>query len=855
MRELHTLQGIRVSTERAVASGGARVGRAGLVVAGVFVWGCSSPGGERLGSTDTPLTGPSVDSGTIFADASTGDGGTPGAPSGFWNFDDCSAKSTVLADSSGNGANATHRSGRSCVAGVSGSAVSFKSAKDVVTIPDDPQFALSDRIAVAAWIKPTTVSGTHPIVVKESGSRAPFALTVHSGSVVFSVQLASGRTVTSSAPITANTWSHVGAFYDGQFVFLFLDGQQVGQVDSPGTLRDVARTAILVGESPSDQYFEGAIDNVWISTNPVSAGDIEALSCVPSPATIAVTQSPTGPVTAGTTVSYSVAVTDHDLGFCPAQSYFFALASVNSGGGVGPIGGDDAGGPVGEDAGVGPPPPPVGPASIPVTSSGDAGAPPAADAGSGVTEAPIGLQVSEGTPFSTPISPGQTFTFTATATATVDTDPGDYSLPFEIFSNTGTAIAGALDFDLAAPSGCFVTTGRELMVIDPSVVDDPVRTAFTAPATNPDTGVWTFARLMRDMAPTPAQAPAFVLGLFQSWLSDQTVNGFTVQARPAMQQLVLDSWPRASDGSLDLNQAPLRLLAIVNRIDTRDLAAGNAGEARFVFGVLDGFGNPQQFTLIVEYGLPAATEADVLGWANAWHALAANPFPSEAYNAALEALTLKFSGRGVAPNKPNGSALDQLRTNEIALSFQWELREFGISPTTGLLQEQTVALTPDLSFNGTQALADFVNQNEATILAATDVVPIQFEGAPFIGGSVFNDLVSWTAPGIANNEARFDLSSNTCNGCHGPDTATTFLHINPRFPGQAAALSGFLTGTTAFDAVTGAPRPLNDLARRNADLASLVCPAATASSAVKAQVHALGGVGQPTIAKGIRRTH
>src|SRR3712207_7850414 len=43
----------------------------------------------------------------------------------------------------------------------------------------------------------------------------------------------------------------------------------------------------------------------------------------------------------------------------------------------------------------------------------------------------------------------------------------------------------------------------------------------------------------------------------------------------------------------------------------------------------------------------AQTEADLLKWAQDWHALGALPFPSEEYNAALEQLTERFAGRGV----------------------------------------------------------------------------------------------------------------------------------------------------------------------------------------------------------------
>ena len=50
-----------------------------------------------------------------------------------------------------------------------------------------------------------------------------------------------------------------------------------------------------------------------------------------------------------------------------------------------------------------------------------------------------------------------------------------------------------------------------------------------------------------------------------------------------MQFRILDNWPRTPDGKLDLAQPPLRLQAIVNRFDLRNLAAGDAGEGRFVF--------------------------------------------------------------------------------------------------------------------------------------------------------------------------------------------------------------------------------------------------------------------------------
>jgi hypothetical protein len=318
------------------------------------------------------------------------------------------------------------------------------------------------------------------------------------------------------------------------------------------------------------------------------------------------------------------------------------------------------------------------------------------------------------------------------------------------------------------------------------------------------------------------------LQLFKHWLTDQSVNGFTVSARPAVQQRLLDIWPKTASGELDLDQSPLTLQAIVNRIDTRNLAEGSAGEGRFVFGV-NGDINFQQFTVIVEYNLVAKTQQDVTDWANRWHALSSHPFPSEEYNAALEAVTRRFTDHNMSPGSINGSALVELRTNEIALSpdGRWELRAFVLSPSG--FDETTVKETPDLGFNGSATLANFVNQNADAIIAEVPganahTVPNQFAGAPFMAGSIFNDQIEWNAPGISNPEARFHASMNTCNGCHGPETGTfNFLMVTPRFPGSEAQLSPFLTGTTAFDNFTGQSRTLNDLQRRKADLTALVC--------------------------------
>jgi hypothetical protein len=362
---------------------------------------------------------------------------------------------------------------------------------------------------------------------------------------------------------------------------------------------------------------------------------------------------------------------------------------------------------------------------------------------------------------------------------------------------------------------CTIKPRRELEIRDVSVVDDPVR---TGPG-----GAWTFGKLMEKMAPTPEDAPAMVEGMLTSFLTQQTVNGFTLPARPGIQQ-VLDSM-RGPDGKLDLSRQAFRLLAIANRIDLNDASTGTAGEGRFVFGFAP-FGSTLSATLIIEYGIPAGSQAEIVDLAKAWHALRALPFPSEDYNAALEKVTDRFAARGVAPGRPNGSALAQIRTNDFfTFSFAWEFREFHLDASSGMLVPAPVALTPDRSFNFSPLLTQFVAANEPAILDEKHTVPPTFQGVPFQGGNVdASDFFTWQVPGVSA-ETRHRFARNTCNGCHTfSETGGDVFQVSPRGPFQESTLSGFLTGANVDDPAAGVTRHFRELNRRGRILHDLVCP-------------------------------
>ncbi len=321
--------------------------------------------------------------------------------------------------------------------------------------------------------------------------------------------------------------------------------------------------------------------------------------------------------------------------------------------------------------------------------------------------------------------------------------------------------------------------------------------------------------------------------------------------RTVLTSLTIEPWKRASgcaegtsdnDCVLDMGKAPFRLLAIVYRPDLRQLAAdgkpGYAGEGRFVFNLLVN-GKPVKETVIFEYSLPIYTNMHVLTWAYRWHLLGAFPF-GNTYNALLRTITNDFSGPDKDLRRPNGNAINQVRTNELALKHRagcaspavppalcppiepsayptqklWELREFHLT-TTGLVQS-VMAQEPSRDFDvaerkdgprviGTGArsneLAKWMLDNQADILANKAKVPAAWlANSSYLGSGV----PAWGTHGTASSAPKFfaytDSSGtttvpenvrnafaiNTCSGCHrhevnpatGVSAPTTFFHVN-----------------------------------------------------------------------------
>ena len=234
--------------------------------------------------------------------------------------------------------------------------------------------------------------------------------------------------------------------------------------------------------------------------------------------------------------------------------------------------------------------------------------------------------------------------------------------------------------------------------------------------------------------------------------------------------------------------SPFRLLAITNRLDLHSLDLGSGGEGRFTFGALDPITRaPLTWLFIFEYNLNASSPSDCTNWANTWHSLGNPSLTDSMYLERLVAVTDSFV---MMRN------LNQLRTNDFHLRRLWELREFGHDLSSNTFIAQPLALTPDLSFNGSEELGQFVEDNVAGIDSCNYEYPDSMKAASTADN---NARFTWNIQGSAPDKTKKKASLFTCNGCHNGDklqivdTVTpNFLHIPPRDSLNESQVSEFL---------------------------------------------------------------
>jgi fibronectin type 3 domain-containing protein len=183
---------------------------------------------------------------------------------------------TTVNDLSGSGNTGTIVNAAWTTAGKYGDALSF-GGNAYVNIPDTPSLELSTGMTLEAWVNPTIVSNNWRDVLYKGNDNYYLSATSSNGAVPDgAVRVGSTYLDTyGTAPLTANTWTHLAVTYDGSSTVLYVNGSQVSSTAFSGSIITSTNALQIGGDTFYGQYFSGTIDEVRVYNTPLTATQIQ----------------------------------------------------------------------------------------------------------------------------------------------------------------------------------------------------------------------------------------------------------------------------------------------------------------------------------------------------------------------------------------------------------------------------------------------------------------------------------------------------------------------------------------------------------------------------------------------------
>lgn len=185
--------------------------------------------------------------------------------------------STVI-DSSGNGNEGLISGAARTDQGKYGGALLFNGTSDLVLVNSSATLNLPAGMTIEAWIYPTaSQSGWRAVLHKNKDAyylhaSSPDGPMRPAGGAVFAGK---EQYTPSGAAIPPNTWTHLAVTYNGTSLNLYVNGVQVSARTVTGAVQVNALPLHIGGNSYSDQYFKGIIDEVRIYGRALSQNEIQ----------------------------------------------------------------------------------------------------------------------------------------------------------------------------------------------------------------------------------------------------------------------------------------------------------------------------------------------------------------------------------------------------------------------------------------------------------------------------------------------------------------------------------------------------------------------------------------------------
>jgi hypothetical protein len=162
-----------------------------------------------------------------------------------------------------------------------GRGLEFDGYNDFVTVADDDALDLTTQMTLSMWVYPKSQSDWQSGIVKEIEGGLAYGLYVSNDQSLPAVYINLGDgylNATGRTPLPRYQWSHLAATFNGSELKLFVNGQQVSQLNALGSLVTSDSPLRFGGNSIAGHHFRGRMDEVQIYDSVLSTSEISSLA-------------------------------------------------------------------------------------------------------------------------------------------------------------------------------------------------------------------------------------------------------------------------------------------------------------------------------------------------------------------------------------------------------------------------------------------------------------------------------------------------------------------------------------------------------------------------------------------------
>jgi hypothetical protein len=202
---------------------------------------------------------------------------------GWWKLDDGSGD--VAADAGAGGLDGTLLGDPAWTDGIAGKALQFDGDGDYVDLSNHPDFDITGRITVSAWIKVDAFDKPYQTIISKGDTSWRLQRSAGTDTLEFGcmgVPVPNNPVwggIYGKTNVNDGQWHHALGTYDGSTISLYVDGDLDVSVEAPGSIKTNDKP-VYIGENSEKpgRFWNGLIDDVRVYNYALSADEIATLA-------------------------------------------------------------------------------------------------------------------------------------------------------------------------------------------------------------------------------------------------------------------------------------------------------------------------------------------------------------------------------------------------------------------------------------------------------------------------------------------------------------------------------------------------------------------------------------------------